>query len=313
MNPTFTKLLFLMSGIVLALPGHAAIKRLKSFSNARTHYVAELSYDELSRINKVDVHGIMGDSEGDEISQILSIDWNELENGSLSMNADGEGPFRSEKMEFSSDGFITASKEYWIYSNGSTEITECAYSYYPDGYCSEMIMGTNEPERFIYYWNNGDLVKIDVEYESGLGTEVSTTTADYMTDVYPHGAEIAAAIIDDEVMDSEFPWTAIFSGKMKSSNHFVSNTGPSFRYAINFSVDEDGYPIHVVIVNQDYNQEYNSIFFEWEEFTGLYENVIVEQPAETYYTIDGILRDAPVKGINIVRYADGAIKKLIVK
>lgn len=314
MNNNFTKFLFLIVGMMLTFPAYGTVKRLKSFSSTRQHYVAEISYDSSSRINQINVRGIQGDSQGNKINQILTIDWNGLENGSLSMNVEGTGPFHSEKIDFSSDGNMVAAHEYWIYSNGSIEVTESTFSYYPDGYCSEMIMGTSEPERFIYYWNDGDVVRIDVEYDDNYSIEVATSTATYTSTVYPQGAEIVAAIIDDEALDFEFPWTAIFSGKMKSSKHFVKKSNQNdFKYDFSFDTDNEGYPIHVIETPDNPDSSSSSFYFEWENVAGFQDNLVDAQDKKDYYSIEGVLLEAPTRGINIVRHSNGYTEKVIIK
>lgn len=309
----YLKAITAIAALLFTMPVYGTGKRLKSFSTTREHYVAVMNYDSHSRVTRIDVRGLPGDPEGQGIDQTLSIDWNNLDNKVITMSREGSGPFNyDESVELSADGKIIACTEYGSSYSSSPD----TYTYDSDGYCIQKNYGDYGSHfygKFIYSWENGDIVKIVCEeYWEGEGS-ITESNATYNNETYPQGAEFVGGWMDNECIDAEFPWLAIFTGMIKSSRHHMVSSEPmkGIIYGYNYEVDEDGYPLQISGTYWDGPVTYR---FEWEESAGITDcTVSTTDEHDSYFSLEGIQLDRPVKGINIVRHSDGSSAKIIIR
>ncbi|GEM_PF-6318369 len=273
-----------------------------------------ISYDADGRVSKV----IMTSPDEQEWSS-FEADWSRYSSGVVTMTLYAEGYPQTFEIHTDNSGRATELLHPFL----SNPVYRLSYD------SDNQLIGVSEDlgdlsSSKTLTWKDGNLVKITGTTIYDDGPENFYVDLYYTDDTHsspiPNKGEIVGAIysfsleIDEVGMINVLQLFGLTGKRVKNLpfKEVLNIEGRTpYVYTVEYKLDADGYPIEG---HEKQNGEDDYTYFTWGEATGSIADINTEnRTISGYYNLNGIRLEAPVRGINIVRYSDGSCEKMIVR
>lgn len=218
-------------------------------------------------------------------------------------------------VKINEQGFAT---EMWSVDEDSEgvyiETAECTYD--AEGHLVMMVRKEDDTVSTMEFtWTDGDLVKtVSTEVDPEYGTDVDSYTTEYDSTLPNTSGFMAYETFTGADID-QFEEAYLAGMLGKGTAHMPVKQveqGDDEYYTFAWVVDAEGYP--VLFTETQMTQWGNSseqMEISWKASAGINDVTSDAEASSEWYDINGVRHNAPVKGINVIRKADGSAVKVI--